>query len=52
MSPVLSLEGVGKRYRRGERSHWLLRRATLEIAAGEVVAVVAMRSQGKTTRKK
>jgi ABC-type lipoprotein export system ATPase subunit len=49
MSPLLSLEGVGKRYRRGERSHWLLRRATLELAMGEVVAVVAMRSQGKTT---
>jgi ABC-type cobalamin/Fe3+-siderophores transport system ATPase subunit len=49
MSVLLSLEGVGKRYRRGERSHWLLRRATLEIPAGEVVAVVAMRSQGKTT---
>ena len=49
MSSLLSLEGVGKRYRRGERSHWLLRRATLQIAAGEVVAVVAMRSQGKTT---
>jgi ABC-type lipoprotein export system ATPase subunit len=49
MSPLLSLEGVGKRYRRGERSHWLLRHATLELAAGEVVAVVAMRSQGKTT---
>ncbi len=49
MSPLLLLEGVGKRYRRGERSHWLLRRATLELATGEVVAVMAMRSQGKTT---
>jgi putative ABC transport system ATP-binding protein len=49
MSPLLSLEGVGKRYRRGERTHWLLRHATLQLAAGEVVAVVAMRSQGKTT---
>lgn len=49
MSPLLSLDGVGKRYRRGECSHWLLRRVTLQIAAGEVVAVVATRSQGKTT---
>jgi ABC-type lipoprotein export system ATPase subunit len=49
MTPLLSLEGIGKRYRRGERSYWLLRQTTLEIAAGEVVAVVAMRSQGKTT---
>jgi ABC-type lipoprotein export system ATPase subunit len=49
MSVLLALEDVGKRYRRGERWHWLLRRATLHIAAGEVVAVVAMRGQGKTT---
>jgi ABC-type cobalamin/Fe3+-siderophores transport system ATPase subunit len=49
MSPLLSLEGVGKRYWRGERAHWLLRRAALQIAPGEVVAVVAMRGQGKTT---
>ncbi len=49
MSALLSLEGVGKRYRRGERSHWLLRHTTFHIAAGEVVAVVAMRGQGKTT---
>ncbi len=49
MSPVLALEGVGKRYWRGEHAHWLLRRATLRVAAGELVSVVAMRSQGKTT---
>jgi ABC-type lipoprotein export system ATPase subunit len=49
MSALLSLEELGKRYRRGERSHWLLRRVTLQIAAGEVVSVVAMRGQGKTT---
>ena len=49
MSALLSLEGLGKRYRRGERSHWLLRHATLHLDAGEVLAVVAMRSQGKTT---
>jgi ABC-type cobalamin/Fe3+-siderophores transport system ATPase subunit len=49
MSALLSLEGVGKRYRRGELSHWLMRRVSLQIAAGEVVSVVAMRSQGKTT---
>jgi ABC-type cobalamin/Fe3+-siderophores transport system ATPase subunit len=49
MSALLSLEGVGKRYWRGERPHWLLRRATLHLDAGEVVAVMAMRSQGKTT---
>lgn len=46
---VLALEGVAKRCWRGERARWLLRRVTLRVAAGEVVSVVAMRSQGKTT---
>jgi ABC-type cobalamin/Fe3+-siderophores transport system ATPase subunit len=49
MSTALSLEGVGKRYRRGERTRWLLRRVSLQVREGEVVAVVAMRGQGKTT---
>lgn len=49
MSALLSLEGIGKRYRRGEHAHWLLRHVTLQLAAGELVAVVAMRGQGKTT---
>jgi ABC-type cobalamin/Fe3+-siderophores transport system ATPase subunit len=49
MSALLSLEGVGKRYSRGELSHWLLRRLTLRVSTGEVVSVVAMRGQGKTT---
>ncbi len=49
MSTLLALDGIGKRYRRGERTHWLLRHVTLHIAAGELVAVVATRGQGKTT---
>ncbi|MGH2852608.1 MAG: ATP-binding cassette domain-containing protein [Solirubrobacteraceae bacterium] len=49
MSALLSLQGVGKRYRRGELTRWLLRGVTLHLDAGEVVSVVAMRSQGKTT---
>jgi ABC-type lipoprotein export system ATPase subunit len=49
MSALLSLQGVGKRYRRGDTARWLLRDVTLELAAGEALAVVAMRSQGKTT---
>jgi ABC-type lipoprotein export system ATPase subunit len=49
MSALLSLEGIGKRYRRGELTCWLLRRVSLEVEVGEVVSVVAMRSQGKTT---
>ncbi len=49
MTTLLSLQGVGKRYRRGDLSRWLLRSVWLDVAAGEVVSVVAMRSQGKTT---
>jgi ABC-type lipoprotein export system ATPase subunit len=49
MSTLLSLQGVGKRYRRGELTRWLLRGATLHLQAREVVSVVAMRGQGKTT---
>jgi putative ABC transport system ATP-binding protein len=49
MSALLSLRSVGKRYRRGELARWLLRDVSLELDAGEVVSVVAMRSQGKTT---
>jgi ABC-type cobalamin/Fe3+-siderophores transport system ATPase subunit len=49
VSALLSLQGVGKRYRRGESTRWLLRGATLHLDAGEVVSVVAMRGQGKTT---
>ncbi|HXA55197.1 MAG TPA: ABC transporter ATP-binding protein [Solirubrobacteraceae bacterium] len=49
MSALLSLRGVGKRFWRGEVAHWPLRRVDLNVAAGEVVAVVGMRSQGKTT---
>jgi iron complex transport system ATP-binding protein len=49
MSALLALDRVGMRQRRGEPSRWLLRDIDLRIDAGEVVAVVAMRSQGKTT---
>ena len=49
MSALLSLQSVGKRYRRGTLTNWLLRDVTLTLDAGEVVSVVGMRSQGKTT---
>jgi ABC-type lipoprotein export system ATPase subunit len=49
VSAVLSLVKVGKRYRRGELARWLLRDVSLRVEGGEVVSVVAMRSQGKTT---
>lgn len=49
MSTLLSLESVGRRHRRGELARWVLRGVTLHVAPGEVVSVVAMRGQGKTT---
>jgi putative ABC transport system ATP-binding protein len=49
MIPVLTFDAVGKRFSRGDLTNWLLRRATLHVDPGEVVSVVALRSQGKTT---
>jgi ABC-type cobalamin/Fe3+-siderophores transport system ATPase subunit len=49
MTPLLSFDAVGKRFRRGDLTNWLLRRVTLHVDPGEVVSVVALRSQGKTT---
>jgi ABC-type cobalamin/Fe3+-siderophores transport system ATPase subunit len=46
---LLSLQGCGLRYRRGDLARWLLRSVWLDVAPGEVVSVVALRSQGKTT---
>jgi ABC-type cobalamin/Fe3+-siderophores transport system ATPase subunit len=46
---LLSLQGLGLRYRRGDLGRWLLRSVWLDVAPGEVVSVVALRSQGKTT---
>jgi ABC-type branched-subunit amino acid transport system ATPase component len=49
VSTLLSLGDVGKRHRRGELTRWILRDVSLEVGPREVVSVVAMRSQGKTT---
>ncbi len=46
---LLSLQGLGLRYRRGDLARWLLRSVWLDVAPGEVVSVLALRSQGKTT---
>ncbi len=46
---LLSLQGLGLRYRRGDLAKWLLRSVWLDVAPGEVVSVIALRSQGKTT---
>lgn len=46
---VLSLADVWKGYDRGASRLWVLQGVSLEVAAGEVVAVVGTRDQGKTT---
>jgi len=48
--PVLSLQGIGKGYNRGKPAEVIvLRGATLEVARGEVVALVAPSGAGKST---
>ena len=46
---VLALEEVSKRYRSGQREHQLLDHVSLEIGAGEVIAVYGARRSGRTT---
>jgi ABC-type multidrug transport system ATPase subunit len=50
--PLLSLEGVSKRFRRGKRGgreRVALRNVSLELAEGELVAVWGLRRSGRTT---
>ena len=49
MNPVLSLRGVAKGYREGATQHEVLAQVDLDVAAGEVVAVVGRSGSGKTT---
>ncbi len=49
MGELLALQGVGKSYRRGGRRLRVLADASLEVACGEVGAVVGSRDEGKTT---
>lgn len=49
MSELLRLTGVSKRYRRGSRELHVLREVSFAIAEGEVVTLVGVRGQGKTT---
>ncbi len=49
MSELLALRGVCKGYPRGERTMRVLVDASLELAPGEVAAVVGSREEGKTT---
>jgi putative ABC transport system ATP-binding protein len=49
MGELLALQGVSKSYRRGGRRLRVLADVSLEVACGEVGAIVGARSEGKTT---
>ena len=46
---LLALEGVGKRYRSGQREHRLLEQVSLQVEAGEVIVVYGARRSGRST---
>jgi ABC-type cobalamin/Fe3+-siderophores transport system ATPase subunit len=49
MTDLLRLSDVSKRYRRGSQDLQVLREITFSIDAGELVSVIGVRGQGKTT---
>jgi putative ABC transport system ATP-binding protein len=49
MSELLTLRGVSKSYPRGSQDLRVLRHVSLDVQAGELVCVLGMRGQGKTT---
>jgi putative ABC transport system ATP-binding protein len=46
---LLWVDGVGKSFRRTRSDGWLLKEVSLRMQAGDTVAVVATRGQGKST---
>lgn len=46
---LLSIEGVGKRYRRGRREYIALNGVTMSIKHGEMVGVLGTRKSGRST---
>ncbi len=49
MTPLLALEAVGKSYLRGEHRLRVLKEVSLEVGAGQLIAVWGKRGVGKTT---
>ena len=48
-TPIVSLRGVGKSFRAGERRHPVLESVDLDVAAGSFVAVLGRSGTGKST---
>ena len=48
-SPLLRVEGVGKRYTDGETARWVLRDVSFTVEAGQVVALWGPSGAGKST---
>jgi len=47
--PIVALDGVSKRYEEAGRAHAVLEDVTLEVPAGQVVAVLGRSGSGKST---
>ena len=48
-TPLLRVQGLGHRFAGARDGHWAVREASLELHAGEVLAIVGESGSGKST---